>query len=74
MEKLDIFRKEAAESYAAGQRDSRHFMNMYRAYLRGASDAAGQYGESEAERESSLKLTIAASPASVFFTFLLLGV
>ena len=60
MEKLDIFRKEAAESYAAGQRDSRHFMNMYRAYLRGASDAAGQYGESEAERESSLKLTIAA--------------
>ena len=34
MEKLDIFRKTAAESYAAGQRDSRHFMSLYRAYLR----------------------------------------
>ena len=58
MEKLDIFRKAAAESYAAGQRDSRHFMSLYRAYLQGASDAAGV--REEAERESSLRLTIAA--------------
>ena len=58
MDKPDIFRKTAAESYAAGQRDSRHFMSLYRAYLQGASDAAGV--REEAERESSLRLTIAA--------------
>ena len=58
LDKTDIFRKTAAESYAAGQRDSRHFMSLYRAYLQGASDAAGV--REEAERESSLRLTIAA--------------
>lgn len=58
MEKPSIFRRTAAESYAAGQRDSRHFMSLYRAYLQGASDAAGV--REEAERENSLKLTIAA--------------
>ena len=58
MEKLDIFRRTAAESYAAGQRDSRHLMNMYRAYLQGAEDAAGFH--EGAERESNLRLTIAA--------------
>ena len=58
MEKPSIFRRTAAESYAAGQRDSRHFMSLYRAYLQGASDAAGV--REEAERESSLRLTIAA--------------
>lgn len=58
MDKPDIFRKTAAESYAAGQRDSRRFMSLYRAYLQGASDAAGV--REEAERESSLRLTIAA--------------
>ena len=41
MEKPSISRRTAAESYAAGQRDSRHFMSLYRAYLQGASDAAG---------------------------------
>lgn len=58
MQKPGIFRRTAAESYAAGQRDSRHFMSLYRAYLQGASDAAGV--REEAERENGLKLTIAA--------------
>lgn len=58
MEKLDIFRRAAAESYAAGQRDSRRFISMYRAYLQGASDAAGI--REDAEREASLRLTLAA--------------
>ena len=53
MEKPDILRRTAAESYAMGAADSRKFLNLYRAYLRGAYDAA-------AESDSSLKLALSA--------------
>lgn len=36
-----INKRELAESYAAGSADSRRFLALYRAYLRGAYDAAG---------------------------------
>lgn len=41
-------------SAAAGVRDSRRFMQLYRAYLQGASDAAG------GDTDSDFKLTLAA--------------
>lgn len=50
-------RRELAESYAAGNADSRRFMALYRAYLRGAADAAGC--EDEADRQSGLKMALA---------------
>lgn len=39
MDKISLFTKTAAEAYAAGRHDSRHFIALYKAYLRGASDA-----------------------------------
>lgn len=53
MEKTNILRRSAAESYAMGAADSRKFLNLYRAYLKGAYDAA-------AEDESSLRLALSA--------------
>ena len=53
-ENFNLLRASAAESYAAGVRDSRHFMQLYRAYLRGAYDAAG------GNADSGFRLTLAA--------------
>lgn len=53
-ENFNLLRASAAESYAAGVRDSRRFMQLYRAYLQGASDAAG------GDTDSDFKLTLAA--------------
>lgn len=44
----------SAEARAAGVRDSRHFMKLYRAYLHGAMDGA------DAERDDGFRMTIAA--------------
>ncbi len=68
MEKPNIFRRTAAESYAAGQSDSRRFMSLYRAYLQGASDAAGVQAESE--RESDFRLTVAAMAFALLSWFI----
>lgn len=43
MDKISLFTKTAAEAYAAGRHDSRHFIALYKAYLRGASDAVEAY-------------------------------
>lgn len=45
MDKISLFTKTAAEAYAAGRHDSRHFIALYKAYLRGASDAVEAYQE-----------------------------
>lgn len=58
MDKLSILGKTRAEAYAAGASDSRRFMALYRAYLRGASDAAEQYADRE--KNSGLITLIAA--------------
>ena len=58
MDKISLFTKPAAEAYAAGRQDSRHFMALYKAYLRGASDAAEAY--QEYEHDHSVKMAVAA--------------
>ena len=58
MDKISLFTKTAAEEYAAGRHDSRHFMALYKAYLRGASEAACTYRESE--NDHSFKMAVAA--------------
>ena len=58
MERHPIFKKSIADARAAGVLDSRHFLAMYRAYLHGASEAAGaQY---DSEQAHSFRLTVAA--------------
>ena len=58
MDKISLFTKTAAEAYAAGRHDSRHFISLYKAYLRGASDAVEAY--QEYEHDHSLKMAVAA--------------
>ena len=58
MDKISLFTKTAAEAYAAGRHDSRHFIALYKAYLRGASDAVEAY--QEYEHDHSLKMAVAA--------------
>lgn len=58
MEKLSLIHKTAAQARAAGRDDSRRFMTLYRAYLRGASEAASQCAE--CERDNSFKMLVAA--------------
>ncbi len=58
MERHQIFKKTVADAHAAGIRDSRHFLAMYRAYLHGASQAAeAQY---DSEQAHGFRLTVAA--------------
>lgn len=49
-------RRELAASYAEGSADSRRFMALYRAYLRGAYDAAGCREEENGEKAFRLVL------------------
>lgn len=58
MQMYPVFKKTIADAHAAGARDSRHFMAMYRAYLRGASEAAGMQHDSE--QAHGFGLTVAA--------------
>ncbi len=58
MNRLSMLKRTAAEARAAGRQDSRHFLALYRAYLHGASEAAGDYYESE--REHSFRMAVAA--------------
>lgn len=51
-------RRELAESYAAGAADHRRFAALYRAYIRGAYDAAGC--REEAEGANVLRLAVCA--------------
>ncbi len=55
---LSIAKITARQAHAAGRRDSHHFMTLYKAYLRGASEAADAYHENEHDR--SLKMAVAA--------------
>ena len=48
----------SGQAHAAGRQDSRHFMALYRAYLRGASKAAGAYHENE--HDHSIRMAVAA--------------
>lgn len=58
MEGLSIFKKTVAEAHAAGRQDSRHFIALYRAYLRGASEAAEAYRADE--HDHSFRMAVAA--------------
>lgn len=58
MDRHPIFEKTAAQAHAAGARDSRHFITLYRAYLRGASEAAGI--RQELEHEHGFLMAVAA--------------
>lgn len=67
-DKLELIKKlsrEQAESYAMGAADANRFTGLYRAYLRGAYDAAGCRDSDE--HESLIRLAIAA------MTFAFLG-
>lgn len=57
MEGLSILKTTAAEARAAGRQDSRHFIALYKAYLRGASEAAEAYREEEYDH--SFKMAVA---------------
>ena len=57
MEGLSIFKKTAAEARAAGRNDSRHFIALYKAYLRGASEAVEACREDE--HDHSFKMAVA---------------
>lgn len=60
MNRLTMLKRTAAEAHAAGQQDSRHFIALYRAYLRGASEAAGDYRENEYEHGFRMALAAMA--------------
>jgi hypothetical protein len=60
MDRLDIFRKTAAQAHRAGRQDSRHFITLYKAYLRGASETADEYAYNEQEQNHSFKMALAA--------------
>lgn len=55
---LSISKITAKQAHAAGRQDSHHFMTLYKAYLRGASEAADAYQENE--HDHSLKMAVAA--------------
>jgi hypothetical protein len=55
---LSIAKVTTRQAHAAGRQDSHHFMSLYRAYLRGASEAAGAYQENE--HDHSFKMAVAA--------------
>lgn len=58
MNRPAVFAKSLAEARAAGESDSRRFIAMYRAYLRGANEAAQANYSSESEY--GFRLTLAA--------------
>ena len=55
---LSLSRITAGQARAAGRQDSHHFMALYKAYLRGASEAADAYREDE--HDHSFKMAVAA--------------
>lgn len=58
MKKLSTLKRTVAEAHAAGRQDSRRFLALYRAYLRGASEEAGEYRENE--HDHSFRMAVAA--------------
>lgn len=54
---LSISKITAEQAHAAGRQDH-HFMALYKAYLRGASEAACTYRENE--HDHSFKMAVAA--------------
>lgn len=55
---LSISKITAEQAHATGRQDSHHFMALYKAYLRGASEAACTYRENE--NDHSFKMAVAA--------------
>ena len=55
---LSIAKITARQAHAAGRQDSHHFMTLYKAYLRGAAEAADAYQDSE--HDHSMKMAVAA--------------
>ena len=55
---LSIAKITARQAHAAGRLDSHHFMTLYKAYLRGAAEAADAYQDSE--HDHGMKMAVAA--------------
>ena len=67
---LSISKITAKQAHAAGRQDSHHFMALYKAYLRGASEAAEAYQENE--HDHSLKMAVAAMVFALLSWFITL--
>ena len=69
-ENLNLLSRTTDESYAAGMRDSRHFLSLYRSYLRGAADAAGcEYGSDFKHSIAAMAFALAAWFVTMYFVF-----
>lgn len=66
-ENLNLLSRTTGESYAAGMRDSRHFLSLYRSYLRGA--AGCEYDSDFKHSVAAMAFALAAWFVTMYFVF-----